>query len=360
MITGKSKRFFILYLTVLLFLPVFLLNLGGAETFNFKQTGKWTPKGDEVFGMPGPQMIDKDGHILGAFYTIGSRIITPEKIDILALYGQGPSDLQGYRGITDYNGDIAIYEITGRIKIFSKKDGKYFWKKTVWLKVSPFFQVEQNLLFYDRKWFVAGEHALEYKPDSDYTNFALLKVYDEAGKPLKSLVETKIDTKYNYFEMYHYILGGKGRLFFIVENEPNVKIISPASLQVEKSVNLEVPSFYKKMPENSYLLTKGTHGSKLIVSIENWKVSYSAILQAAVDNTNNYLVVQIRTCSDKLKKYALLFYDTGSLKLKNTVFTDDFLLGLRDGKYYFFAYGNPGLDEGVEEVIINVYEWKKQ
>jgi hypothetical protein len=74
----------------------------------------------------------------------------------------------------------------------------------------------------------------------------------------------------------------------------------------------------------------------------------------------DYLVVQIRTCRDDMKKFALLFYSAKTFKLEKTVFLNDFLLGARAGKFYFFANGNPGRDEDTEEIVINVYAFEKK
>ena len=70
------------------------------------------------------------------------------------------------------------------------------------------------------------------------------------------------------------------------------------------------------------------------------------------------MVLQVRTCSKELKKFAMLFYNVDTLKLEKTVFTDGFFIGARDGKYYFYHNGNPGRDEGVDECIIDVYAFE--
>jgi hypothetical protein len=84
----------------------------------------------------------------------------------------------------------------------------------------------------------------------------------------------------------------------------------------------------------------------------------SSITEAAVDG--NWLVVQVRTCSAKEKKFALLLYNVeNNFKLEKNVFTDDFLLDVKDGKYYCFANGDPGRDDDTDQCIINIYSWEK-
>jgi hypothetical protein len=94
------------------------------------------------------------------------------------------------------------------------------------------------------------------------------------------------------------------------------------------------------------------------IDVETWATGYSSITEAAVDG--NWLVVQVRTCSTKEKKFALLFYNVeNNFKLEKTVFTDDFLLDVKDGKYYCFANGDPGRDDDTDQCIINIYAWEK-
>lgn len=330
----------------------FTLVLNGAA--KFKQTGKWILEGD-INGQAAPTMVDKDGHIVGAFYKTGARVLTPEKSIELAPYGQGPSDLQGFRAICDYKGDIAIHEIPGKVKVFSKKKGAYSWKETVWLKRTPLFHVVQNMIFYHNKWFLAGVIHLERNKDQRVP-CAYVKVLDEKGNFLKDLVKSEIDTKIRHYAMDYYIVGCKNHVLFLPENKLSLTVISPEDLKIEKSIDLEKPSFYKKMPEDFYLFKKYEKSGQFDIDMENWKVGYSRITRVTVED--NYIVVQVRTCRDSMKKFALLFYNIDTFKLEHTFFIDDFLLSSRNGKYYFFANGNPGLDEEAEETVINIYEWK--
>jgi hypothetical protein len=81
-------------------------------------------------------------------------------------------------------------------------------------------------------------------------------------------------------------------------------------------------------------------------------MGYSRINYVLVSGKS--LVLQIRTCNDKMKKFALLFYNAETFKLENTVFTSDLLLGAKDGKFYFAAGGDPGRDHENDELVINI------
>jgi hypothetical protein len=144
----------------------------------------------------------------------------------------------------------------------------------------------------------------------------------------------------------------------MIENELKVYVVSTKTLEIIKEVQLEIPPFYKKMPESFYAWKEYKDRSELPLDIEKWDMGYSSIQGIAVDG--NYLVVQIRTPVEKMKKFALLFYNAETFKLERTVFLDDYLLDVKDGKYYCYANGNPGRDENTDECIINIYSFEEK
>ena len=149
-------------------------------------------------------------------------------------------------------------------------------------------------------------------------------------------------------------MGYKDRVYFLSENELKVHVVSLKELKVEKEVVLEIPKFYKKMPDGFYGWKKYEGSDKGFTrDIEYWKTSYSRINKVIIEG--DFLVLQIRTCSENLKKFALLFYNAANFKLEKTIYTDDLLLCSRKGKYYFFAGGDPGLDDEADEFKINIY-----
>ncbi|MFC2156107.1 hypothetical protein ACFLRB_06435, partial [Acidobacteriota bacterium] len=142
----------------------------------------------------------------------------------------------------------------------------------------------------------------------------------------------------------------------LAENELKVHIISTKDLRVEKEVKLEIPGFYKKMPVDFYTFKKYDKPSENYQKdIEYWQTAYSRIQKVIIED--NFLILQMRTVSDQLKKFALLFYNAENFKLEKIIFSNDLLLGARDGKYYFYANGDPGRDEEAEDFIIHIYSF---
>ncbi|MCP5105385.1 MAG: hypothetical protein GY950_18495 [bacterium] len=158
--------------------------------------------------------------------------------------------------------------------------------------------------------------------------------------------------------MSYFVIGYKTEtVFVLIENELKVHIVSSKSLEVLKTVKLEVPAFYKKMPETFYAWKRyGNGNNNFARDLEKWDMGYSSMQKAVVQNGR--LVVQVRTANPKMKKFALLFYNADTFKLEKTVFLNDFLLGAKDGKFYCFANGNPGRDEDTDDCIINIYSFR--
>jgi hypothetical protein len=277
--------------------------------------------------------------------------------------GQGPNEVYLAYTICPYKNDIAFILFGHKIKIFTKKDNTYKWKETKWLKRDRYSHTIRDALFLENKWFFAGPDKLEGDKKKD--RVALLKVYNNEGRPIARLIKKWFSRDEDYSNMDFYIAvheTQKNRAFVLAENELKTYEISTKQLKVLKEWDLEVPKFYKKMPEDFYNMKQYESqigGSRTFLgNIHHWKISYSRITKIAVEG--GYLVIQTRTCSDELKKFALLFYDINTLKLEKTFFIDDFFIGARDGKYYFYANGNPGLDEDIDECVINIYAFDKK
>lgn len=253
---------------------------------------------------------------------------------------------------------LAIMESPTRIKIFQKKGETYDWKETVWLKRSPLFQVPQCAEFADGKWFIAGHECL----NEDCTKISWLKVADDKGSILKNDIivfkYSKAEAlKRKFFEMRRYFVRYKNSFFYFIENKLKVYVISIKNLKVEKIVDFNPPYFYKKMPDDFYI-QKDYRNPLLEMKrdLDKWQVSYSRITRALVEGDK--LILQIRTCRKDLKKFALLIYNADTFKAEKTFFIDDLLLGSKDGKLYFFANGDPGLDDEVTKTVINIYSLK--
>ncbi len=307
-------------------------------------------------------VVDKDGNLALSFSRSGFRLISPAKVIPFAPHGQGPSDVNALCfGMCRYNDDIAFMELGQKIKIFSKKDDTYKWKETKWLKRSYFPHYVSRFLFYKDRWFAAGIKPLETDEKTMKSNkpkeCALIKVYDANGKPIATLFKKPYNVKSRHETMDHHLAVHKSGIFLIVENELKVYEICPDKMAVIKETRLEAPPFYKKMPEDFYSYKKyDSPGKDLLKYLVHWKVSYSRVTNVAVED--GYLVLQIRAFEDETKKFAMLFYNADTMKLEKTHFIDDYFIGSQEGKYYFFAHGNPGRDEDIDDLVINIYSMK--
>ena len=324
----------------------------------FIRIEQWNHGDQELYvGIDGP-LIDKDGHMVAYFGKLGARLITPDNVTAFAPLGQGPSDAYLVCGICQYNDDIAFVELYHKIKIFTKKGNTYAWKATNWLKRDYYPQIIRDVIFFKDKWFLAGDNTISEKGEK--FEKSLIKVFDSAGKPIKVLIERVYNGKNAFHQMDHYIVhNNKDRVFFLAENELKVYVICPDKLEILKEVNLEIPAFYKKMPDDFYVFKLYENDSRdFYRDYQKWKTSYSRIVR--VKQEGNYLAIQIRTFGEKQKKFAVLFYNVDTFKLEKIFSTDDLFLATRDGKYYFYANGNPGYDEGTDNCIINIYAFKEK
>jgi len=319
---------------------------------------QWKHKGI-ILGAVHRCYADKDGELILLYGKSQRALVSKEKFTPFAFFGQAPSELEFLYTFFPCGDDLIFVERPAKIKIFTKKDGAYVWKKTVWQKESvtlrPF-----NGVYFDNKIFYTGLHSVKAGPQLVWDVFHVY-VYDTNGKPLKKLIYKKYPEPSRLYQMtYHLMPYRTDRLFFIPSNELKVSVISSKTLELVKEVPLKIPPFYKKMPDNFYYRTEEEYNSQKYdfhIDLETWAKGYSRITNIAVDK--KYLVIQVQTCSDKLKHFALLFYNAETFNLENTIFTDDLLLDIRDGKYYFSETGVPWFDkEDCEDCIINVCRLK--
>lgn len=343
------KLFLIIFIQVQLILFTGLLQ--GAV--KFKQIDQW--RHDEIFGYDFFSFINGDDHLVGGFRHIGCRMVTPDKIIKFAPRGQGPSDLSTFMTAFPYKkGDIAIVEMPMKIKIFTKHKDTYVWQETKWLKQGRTLQMIKDGVFYDGKFFLAGR-GMSGK-NSRGIEYAFLKIFNDNGKLLKELIKRTYSEPDQFNLMKHHVsILSPGHVIYLPENELKLSVISSEKLVMIKEVDLEIPSFYKPMPKDFYIFKKYNNPKdNFSLDIETWATEYSSITEVAVDG--KFLVVQVRTCSDEMKKFALLFYNVEkNFKLERTEFTNDFLLDIKDGKYYCFANGNPGRDEDTDECKIKIF-----
>lgn len=325
----------------------------GAPTF--KRIDQW--RKNEVVRFHLRSCIDKENQLIANFARVKHIfLMDKQKCIKWGLLGEGPDNVMSMYAIFPYKGDIAVVDMTQRMKVFTKKNGTYVWKETKWLARGKYLDTVFNGAYADNKIFLTGFEGLEYFPDRPIRNASFLKVLNDNGKFLKHLVKRSEDGIQKYIQMSTYVNSYKNdRVFHMFEDELKVTVISAKTLETVKEVKLETPPFYKKLPDDFYILkdTDNFSFAKLELAMENWTTGYSRINTCVVDG--NYLILQVRTCSDKLKKFAILFYNAETFKLENTVFTNDFLLTAKDGKYYCYENGNPSVDENTDDMVINVY-----
>ncbi len=307
----------------------------------------------------GNTYISKDNSIIGLFRDVWGVEITKKEIKQFAGYGEAPNEVILPTILFSYGDDIAIAELVGRVKIFTKKENSYTFKKSIWLKKGELPLSPRSGVFCDGKLFVAGVHFLKYTKGNYYSS--LITVFDEKGKQVKTLLEKDLTLDKQYHEFLVFIVKLKNdRLAFLQENEPIVTLISPKSMNVVKQVPLQLPSFYKKMPGDFYSkksTVKFGDSAYYLKMLETFRTGYSRINNLYFDQDR--LILQMRTCDKKLKRYAILVYNADTFKLEHTLYTDDYLVGVKDGKFYCFANGNPGWDGDIDDVVFNIYKIKK-
>ena len=344
----------LIVLIVVFGLSISIRGLGAKE---FKQIDQWNHGDQEIYGYIGMPLITKDREIIVGVARQGCALIAKDRVDLFATMGEGPNQVWLVSASALYGNDIAYIHSGLVIKIFTKKDNTYKESKKRWFKRGYYPPLARDALFTGNKWFLAGLTA-QRKGKSGFIN-ALLLVYDDEGKPLKTLIEKELRRRHDFGNMDYYIVAdkeAKKRVFLMSEHELKAYEVSTDKLELVKEWVLETPGFYKEMPEDYFMMQKPGDPRSLSSVLAEWKTTYSRISEAAVED--GYLVLQVRTCSKELKKFAMLFYNVDTLKLEKTVFTDGFFIGARDGKYYFYHNGNPGRDEGVDECIIDVYAFE--
>lgn len=322
---------------------------------NFKLVEKWD-HGDVYLGYIYASLIDNDGHLLICSANVGIRLLTPKTIFTFAPDGEGPGEIMGFRAWIDLGTDIGILERQEKLQVYSKKNGNYVWKENLWFKRERYPLSVKNAIYHENKWYFTGEGSDNF--DMNFAKLYNILVFNDQRQPIKKLLtwETRIKDQHRF--MSNYIIPCKERLFFMKENELSVTIINSKDASVVKTVKLEQPACYKPMPENFYAFKQYKNIFKeMLIDHENWRVGYSRISKVVVDG--NYLVLQIRTCNEKLKRFCLLFYNVNTFKLEHQVFMDDYFLGAHNGKYYAYRNGDPSLDEDTDRCVINIYQLNK-
>lgn len=307
-------------------------------------------------------IVDKDQLLIASGAYVGVVGFNSAGSAPIAGFGQGPDEVDHARVMYMMGDHLAIEGFAKRIKLFAKKGGKYSHHKTFWLQTEGSAFIPRDALCLDNKLFYCGYQ-------NDITSVAginqpfsvhYLKVYKADGKFIKNVISRKYP-RYVSDDNYKYSFlaaNGADVVLFFLEDEMMVQIVSVKDIKLLKTLRLEVPTFYKKMPESNYIRSEkeraAANPNNFRINMQRWKTGYSAI--TGVHTDKGKLAVQIRTCNPSMNQYALLFYNLNTFRLEETTFINDFLMAVRDGKYYFFKGGHPEFDDTDEDAEILICE----
>jgi len=346
----KSILIILISLSSYIFLSSFTY---GDEHFKLQET--WVMP-EDYYGKIFYSTIDNDSHIVGTLYKTGNIIISRDKTILFSTFGQGPNEVMDVRAIFYIGNELAFFEGPERIKLFQKNKDSYEYKRSVWLESSASFHIVTNGLYCNSKIFLAGFEKLDF--GNKESKASLLKVYNEKGDFLKNMIIIEIKKNQRKYMMDRFVMAYNNQVFFISENIPFVHIISADTLEEIDQIQLELPDFYKTMPKDFYS-HEGAYKSfnEFMLDSDYWKTYYSIITKAIINEGN--LIIQIRTCDKKRKKFAVLFYSADSFKLNKILFINDLLLGADKNYYYFYANGDPMFDEEADKSEIHVFSLKR-
>lgn len=323
--------------------------------FPLKKIDCW--KHDQTYWGPiSGSFLDFRGDLILKFNK-GPVVIDKNASVPFAFFGQGPDEISQLYTICEYNEDLALFEDINKIKVFKKTGSTFTSKQTVWLKRNPLPVLLKAALFYKEHFFLAGWNVQGVPTSPDTMNVANLQIFEENSKsPGKyTIFETGVKADRQY-EIDRLLVPYGKHVLYLKQSEMKVVFVSLETLDVEKTIDLRIPSFYKPMPKNFYFRKdyKGNHKGYLM-DLEEWSTSYSAITKAVLYKSD-HLLLQIRTCSEQEGKFALLFYNLkNNCSLDGVTFMNDLLLAERDGNLYCYKNGNPDLDEDTETTEINIY-----
>jgi hypothetical protein len=222
-----------------------------------------------------------------------------------------------------------------------------------WIKRGPSAFFMKEALYHDGKFFLVGTEFVKQSPKS--ADVAFIKIIDLKSSGFsKSLINEQQKMPNRLYELQPQIMYFNGSVYFMRQNGLKLYRISTNTLEQSKVIPLAIPGFYKSMPENCYVFKQYKGNSEYLKDLESWMTSYSSITKAVITKSG-YLIVQIRTCNQKMKKFALLFYNCNDhFNLSNVIQTDNLLLGVKADRIYCYQNGDPSVDEA-GEVGINVY-----
>jgi len=344
----KMKRQFFMLGFIL-----FILSLHPLYSVEIKFLKQWIHNAD-IVGEISHCLLDKDSNII-LVHRPGISLVSENNFVTFADWGQGPDQIENVFAICDYRGDLAVFELKNKIKVFKKEGEIYRGSNKQWLKINPGKYLLRDAFYARNRFFLGGLFPIKKEKKKIYA--ALMLAYNDAtGQEEKNFAFVYYpQPSDHYIIRKHFAVYGDD-LFFLSQNEMKLYIISLTDLVLEKTVELKPPKFYIPMPKTFFILKNYKDDTDYWKTIVTWMTSYSAVTRMVVLQ-NGYLILQIRTCNPKLNKFALLFYNmNNNFALENIIYTNDLLLAGEKDLLYFFNGGDPMVDEEANKVIINVYQ----
>jgi len=310
---------------------------------------RWHFPNDILTGHIFDAFVDKDGQLALLSFRDGLKIVSSSVVESLTRIGQGPGEMEHWAAMFNTDPYLIDVENSGKLIYFKKDNRSYRYDKIEWLRHDFNFPFVKGAVFSDGKWYLAGfSSAINKKIDNVCGYF--LSIY-ENGKQIKRLFYKDFKGLWRgpyllsaYIRLFH------DRIWMMLASEPEVQVFDAKRDVSIKKIFLKMPKFYKQIQD--YIPFKRYPLDKLIKIYENWELSYSRIENFLVNEKN--LIIQIRTADPGKPKFAILFFNCKDFTLERTYFCKDLLLAEKDGYYYFFENGDPGLDEEVTCLSIKI------
>jgi hypothetical protein len=341
---------------------ILVLNLRLKAEINLKKTDEW--KSDYlVHGEYRGSFINENNELIIMFFKHGILRVKKGKTEVIAKEGRGPGEIFAWRSLCQYQKGFADIELYRKIQIFDLKKGDYRWVKNIWRDEKLCTQYMAGSLFLDNKWILSGgtfSHENREKEKQDVFSPYFMRILNKNGKFIKRLVRLKFKEPIRSY-LYNSFLGyDKDNIYLAIETNLNVYVIDRKKYIIKKRLNLPVPECYKKIPKRFYAFRRKRGERKSMQLLyEEWKTNYSIITNFKV--MSDYFIIQIRNFGKKSdKKFALLFYDKKTLKLKQIIHTNDFLLNIKKGRLYFYKNGIPPFDDEADSLSINIYKFEER
>lgn len=320
------------------------------DDMEFRVVDTWS-NDIKITGRIGGSTILKNGNVAATFYGQGPVEISSRTAEFICRRGQGPDELQDLFAACEHPHGLAFVELPFRIKIFGRDNGDYHCRKSVWLEKSRFYTAVSSVLFIRGKWFLAGYFLENFSRKYVYKK-VFVKVYDAKGKYIKGLIRKTDHEPDQRHLMGYYLVAGGGSIYFLEEDRLRVTVIQPESLRIEKAVDLAAPEEYRPMPKDFYVFKRYDDPYAGIGrDMDTWRTGYSRVVCAAFDRGT--LVLQIRVF-EKAARFMVLFFREGSFQPAGRVLTNDRLLGVRAGRFYFYANGDPRYEEEADQCRVKV------